>query len=44
MWVYVVVGKKDDNLENFCGCIDFFKVILDYNYERIKVNVLWYDF
>ena len=44
MRVYAVVGKKDDNPENPCGCIDFFKVIPDYNYEKVEVKLPRYDF
>lgn len=44
MRIYAVVGKDADNPEKPCGCIDFFKVIPDYNYERVEVQLPSYDF
>lgn len=46
MRVYAVVGKEvdDDGEEKPCGCIDFFKVIPDYNYERVEVQLPQYNF
>ena len=44
MRVYAVVGKKDNDSKNFCGYIDFFKVIPDYNYERVEVKLPQYNF
>ena len=45
MRVYAVVGKKDNHSEKPCGCIDFLKVIPDYNYERVgEVKLPQYDF
>ncbi|NEP90258.1 MAG: hypothetical protein F6K18_27425 [Okeania sp. SIO2C2] len=44
MRVYAIVGKKNDDPEDPCGCIDFFKVIPDYNYERVKVQLPTYNF
>lgn len=42
--IYAVVGKATDNTENPCGCIDFFKVISNYNYERVQVKLPQYNF
>ncbi|WP_426559203.1 hypothetical protein [Dapis sp. BLCC M172] len=44
MRVYAIVGKEDDDPEKPCGCIDFFKVIPDYNYERVEVRLPQYNF
>ncbi|MEB3342698.1 hypothetical protein [Okeania sp.] len=43
--VYAVVGKAtEDKTEDPYGCIDFFKVIPDYNYERVEVKLPEYNF
>ncbi|NEQ37581.1 MAG: hypothetical protein F6K40_15415 [Okeania sp. SIO3I5] len=44
MRLYAIVGKKDDDPNKPCGCIDFFKVIPDYNYERVEVRLPQYNF
>ena len=44
MRLYAIVGKVDDDPDNPCGCIDFFKVIPDYNYERVEVRLPQYNF
>ncbi|MGB3510500.1 MAG: hypothetical protein WBA93_14945 [Microcoleaceae cyanobacterium] len=44
MRIYAIVGKEADNSDNPCGCIDFFKVIPDYNYERVEVQLPQYNF
>lgn len=44
MRIYASVSRDPENPEKGCGCIDFFKVIPAYNYQRVEVKLPQYDF